>query len=288
MRQLSFRSRCARGPAVFRSRPACRALRALAFAVVLSASAGFAGCIPPQSSHLLAGQKYTTGQERYDTFFSSVAELRARTENLEGERPLRAKVAVAVGLPDSAKLQDTIDAAKAKSSDLKKDGGRFYVVVATEPKLILKKGAEESKEATEFASAVEAAIKGGIQRSNELEAIAKEAAELEGGVETLEKELEATFPEPAKRDEVKVELAASKEILERAKLKAGTESGQALRFVVLLASAVDSGAAELLAMEASQKKVEPAKPPPRWRGKPGAVGAAKPAGKPKPKQDFDP
>ncbi len=261
-------------------------IRPLALAIVVFAAAGFTGCLPQQSSHLLAGQKYTTGQERYDTFFSSVAELRARTENLEGERPLRAKVATAVGLPDSAKLQDTIDAAKAKSADLKKDGGRFYVVVATEPKLIMKKGAEESKEATEFAGAVEGAIKAGIQRSNELEAIAKEAAELESGVETLEKELEATFPDLSKRDEVKVELAASKEILERAKLKAGTESGQALRFVVLLASAVDSGAAELLAMEASQKKPEP--PKPRWRGKPGPVGAAKPAGKPKPKQDFDP
>lgn len=263
-------------------------IRPLALAMVMSAAAGFVGCIPPQSSHLLAGQKYSTGQERYDAFFSSVAEIRARTENLEGERPLRAKVATAVGLPDSAKLQETIDAAKAKSADLKKDGGRFYVVVATEPKLILKTGSEDGKAATEFASAVEGAIKAGIQRSNELEAIAKEAAELESGVEPLEKELETAFPDLSQRDEVKVELAASKEILERAKLKAGTESGQALRFVVLLASAVDSGAAELLAMEASQKKAEPPKPQPRWRGKPGAVGAAKPAGKPKPKQDFDP
>jgi outer membrane murein-binding lipoprotein Lpp len=253
------------------------------FAVALSL-ATFAGCLPPQKSQLLEGQKYTSGQERYDGFFSSVAELRARTENLEGERPLRAKVAVAVGLTDSAKLTETIDAAKAKSADLKKDGGRFYVVVATEPKLILKKGAEESKDATDFAAAVDAAIKAGIQRSNELESIAKEAADLEQGIEGLEKELDSTFPEAAKRDEVKVELDASREILERAKLKAGTESGQALRFVVLLASAVDSGAAELLAMEASQKQKEDP-PKPKWKGR--AVGAGKPA-KPKPKQDFDP
>lgn len=260
-------------------------IRPLVVVAALGISAAVSGCIAQQKSHLLQGQKYTTGQERYDTFFSSVAELRARTENLEGERPLRSKVAAAVGLPDSAKLTETIDAAKAKSSDLKKDGGRFYVVVATEPKLILKKGAEENKDASEFATAVEGAIKAGIQRSNELETIAKEAAELEGGIPTLEQELESTFPDTTKRDEVRVELNASKEILERAKLKAGTESGQALRFVVLLASAVDSGAAELLAMEASQTKKEEPKPP-RWRGRPGAA-VGKPA-KPKPKQDFDP
>ena len=240
------------------------------------------GCVGAQKSFLLEGQQYSSGQERYDTFFASVAELRSRTENLEGERPLRAKVATAVGLTDSAKLSETIEAAKARSADLKKDGGRFYVVVATEPKLIVKKGSEENKEATEFAKAVESAIKAGIQRSNELEAIAKEAADLEANVATLEGEVDTTFTEAAARDQVKVELAASKEILERAKLKAGTESGQALRFVVLLASAVDSGAAELLAMEASQTKQKDP-PKPKWKGKPG-----KPAGKPKPKQDFDP
>jgi hypothetical protein len=254
-------------------------IHAAALAFVL---AGATGCVGAQKSQLLEGQKYSSGQERYDTFFASVAELRARTENLEGERPLRAKVAVAVGLTDSAKLTEVIEAAKARSADLKKDGGRFYVVVATEPKLIMKKGAEENKDAAEFASAVESAIKAGIQRSNELEAIAREAAELEVNVTGLEGDAETTFTDASVRDQVKVELTASKEILERAKLKAGTESGQALRFVVLLASAVDSGAAELLAMEASQsKEKEPAKP--KWKGKPG-----KPAGKPKPKQDFDP
>jgi len=253
--------------------------RALA---VIALVVSHAACLPPQKSQLLEGQKYTSGQEKYDTFFASVAEIRARTENLEGERPLRSKVALAVGLTDSAKLTETIEAAKERSNELKKDGGRFYVVVATEPKLILKKGSEENKNATEFASAVEGAIKAGIQRSNELETIAKEAADLEQALPGLEQDVETSFPDAAQRDQVKVELDASKEILELAKLRAGTESGQALRFVVLLASAVDSGAAELLAMEASQKKKEDP-PKPKWAGKPG-----KPAGKPKPKQDFDP
>lgn len=263
-------------------------MRKLTFAAatIVAALTLSTGCLPPQKSQLLEGQKYSSGQERYDSFFSSVAEIRARTENLEGERPLRSKVALAVGLTDSAKLTETIDAAKARSTELKKDGGRFYVVVATEPKLILKKGSEENKDATEFASAVEAAIKAGIQRSNELEVIAKEAADLESNIGVLEQDVENAFQDRAVRDQVKVELTASKEILERAKLKAGTESGQALRFVVLLASAVDSGAAELLAMEASQKKEKEPPAKPKWKGKP--VSGGKPAGKPKPKQDFDP
>jgi hypothetical protein len=256
---------------------------------VLAAS----GCVTTSTSHLENGQAYKSGQERYDTFFGSVAEVRSRTENLDGERPLRLKVASAIGLPESAKLDETIEGAKARSTELKKDGGRFYVVVATEPKLILKKGSEENKEAAEFATAVEGAIKGGIQRSNELEGLAKEAAELERTLPDLSRDLDSTFEDPTTRDQVRIELDAAKEILQTAKLKAGTESGQALRFVVLLASAVDSGAAELLAMEASQKKeIEKAKPPPKWRGKPPAnygkpAAGAKPP-KAKPKQDFDP
>ncbi len=249
---------------------------------LLALALGLGACVPTQKSHLLQGESYQSGQERYDGFFSSVGQLRTRTDELDGAQPLRAKVAVAVGLPETAKLDETIEAARARSNELKKDGGRFYVVVATEPKLIVKKGSEENKNAAAFASAVEGAIKGGIQRSNEIEALAKEAAELAQGIPSLEQEVEATFTDGSTRDQVKLELGAAKEILEKAKLKAGTESGQALRFVVLLASAVDSGAAELLALETSAKKEE--KPKPKWKGKPGT---GKP-GKPKPKQDFDP
>jgi hypothetical protein len=236
------------------------------------------------ASRLKNGESYTSGQEKYDAFFASVSDVRGRAEKAEAEAELRKKVAEAVGLPASAKLEDTIDAAKTKSNELKKDGGRFFVVVAAEPKLIVKKGTEENKEAATFAQTIEDAIKEGIKRGDELDALAREAAGLEETLVGLEKEFETTtFSDDTTKDQVKLELDASKELLEKARLRAGSESGQALRFVVLLASAVDSGAAaELLAMEAGMTKEKPKPKPFRGGGRPG-----KPV-KPKPKNDFDP
>ncbi|NUP07027.1 MAG: hypothetical protein HOW73_13315 [Polyangiaceae bacterium] len=240
------------------------------------------GCWWNQStSHLAKGEEYKSGQEKYDTFFASVTELRGKTNDAKGESDLRKQVAEAVGLPASAKLEDTLDAAKTRSNELKKDGGRFFVVVAPEPKLIVKKGVEENKDATAFAKTIEDAIKQGIQRGDELDGLAREAANLEETLSSLEKELDASFADTSTKDQVKLELDAARELLENSRLRAGSESGQALRFVVLLASAVDSGAAaELLAMEAGGSTKKPAKPIPR--GKPG-----KPV-KPRPKNDFDP
>jgi hypothetical protein len=133
-----------------------RSLSALVFAAALAA----AGCFGTSPSHLAKGEAYSSGSEKYDTFFVSVSELSTRAQGASGESDLRKQVAEAVGLSSTAKLEDTIDAAKARSNDYKKDGGKFFVVVAAEPKLIMKKGSEESKEAAAFAKAIEDAIKG--------------------------------------------------------------------------------------------------------------------------------
>lgn len=260
-----------------------RLLRTALLTLTIALPSAGCGLFGEQSSYLLKGEKYSTGQEKYDSFFTSVTELNGKIDQAQGEDPLRKKVAEAVGIPADSKLEDTIDAAKSRSIELKKDGGRFFVVVAAEPKLIVKKGAEENKEATAFAQTIEDAIKQGIKRGDELDALAREASNLEGTLATLEQEVDATFTDSSQRDQVKLELDASKEMLERSRLRAGNESGRALRFVVLLASAVDSGAAaELLAMEAGAN-TKPAKP----KGKPGGKPGGKPA-KPKPKNDFDP
>lgn len=258
-------------------------LRVLSLVIAMMGAAS-SGCLGQTSSHLMAGEAYTSGEEKYDTFFTAVADLRKRADDAQGEKPLREKVAEAVGLTSSAKLEDIIDAAKSRSNELKKDGGRFFVIVAPEPKLILKKGGEENKDAAAFAKTIEDAIKQGISRGDDLDGLAREASTLELTLETLVSELDSTFKDSSKKSQVKIELDASKELLERSRLRAGNESGRALRFVVLLASAVDSGAAaELLAMEAGgSAKTKPAKPT-----RPVGTGNGKPYKPTKPKDGFD-
>ena len=235
------------------------------------------GCLPTAtSSHLANGEQVTTGAEQFDTFFASVGDVKKKADAAEGESELRKKVATALGLEERAKTNETLDAAKSRASDLKKDGSKLYVVLDPEAKLVIRAGAEEKAEAKQFVEAVGGAITEGLKRADELTAFAREVEALEASVPTLEGALEASFPEQAKRDE-------------KARLKGESESGRALRFSVMLAGAVDSGAAaELLAMQASKGSEKPPK-------KGGYKGGAKAGGggggkvvKAKPKQDFDP
>ncbi|MBL8740734.1 MAG: hypothetical protein JNK04_06565 [Myxococcales bacterium] len=259
-----------------------RAAAGAMLALALGASTGCVGAAA--SSKLKLGEPVTSGEERYDSFFQSVTDVKLRADDAKGEDPMRKKVAVAAGLKESAKLDETLEAAKSKSAALKKDGGQFFVVVAPQPKLIVKKGAEENKDSAAFAQAIEEAIRQGIDKSEELQGIVQNAASLEEALPGLEEDVDKAFTDAAKRDQVKVELAAAKELLESAKHRAGYESGRSLRFVVLLASAVDSGAAaELLAISAGGAAKAPK---PVFKGK--WQGGGKGKGKGKPKNDFDP
>ncbi len=251
------------------------------FALTVSANTG---CLTnAATSELKLGKAVSSGEERYDSFFQSVTDVKTRADDAKGEDPMRKKVAVAAGLKESAKLDETLEAAKSKSAALKKDGGQFFVVVAAQPKLIVKKGSEENKDSAAFAQAIEEAIRQGIDKSEELQGIVQNAVSLEEALPGLEEDVDKSFADSSKRDQVKVELAAAKELLENAKYRAGYESGRSLRFVVLLASAVDSGAAaELLALSAGGAAKAPK---PVFKGK--WQGGGKGKGK-KPKNDFDP
>lgn len=262
-----------------------RLVKPFLVAALLTLASMSAGCVATTAtSELKLGKSVNSGEERYDSFFQSVTDVKSRADDARGEDPMRKKVAVAAGLKESAKLDETLEAAKAKSAALKKDGGQFFVVVAAQPKLIVKKGAEENKDSAAFAQAVEEAIRQGIDKSEELQGIVQNAASLEEALPGLEEDVDKAFSDSGKRDQVKVELAAAKELLENAKYRAGYESGRSLRFVVLLASAVDSGAAaELLAISAGGAAKAPK---PAFKGK--WQGGGKGKGKGKPKNDFDP
>lgn len=257
----------------------------LGAALVAGSLTGCAGTTG--SSRLARGENYTSGQERYDSFFQSVSDLKFRADNAQGDSELRKKLAKAVGLGEGAKRDEAIEAARTKSEALKKDGGKFFVVVAPQPKLIVKKGTDEAKGTEDFAKAVEELIKQGIARSDELDGMAREASALEDALGPLKSEVAQSFSDSSTREQVELELEAAKSLIDASRLRAEGESGRALRFVVLLASAVDSGAAaELLAMEAGAAAKNPKTPKGKWTGKAGGGGSGKPAGKKK--NDFDP
>jgi hypothetical protein len=260
--------------------------RGAIFSALVACGLGLAtaGCLPTTpTSHVANGESFTTGQEKYDSFFASVAEAKKKADSSEGEQPLRKKVATALGLDENAKTTETLDAAKSRASDLKKDGAKFYVVLDTEAKLVVKAGGEDKADTKAFVEAVGDAMKEGVTSADELTAFAHDVEGLEAQLPSLEGDLATTFPEQHQQADVKLELDAAKQVLEKARLKAESESGRALRFSVMLAGAVDSGAAgELLAMAASKGNEKPKK-----AVRSGGKGGGKVV-KAKPKQDFDP
>ena len=254
---------------------------------ILLASAALAGCLGavPGKSRIASGDTYSSGDQKFDDFFTDVSNIRYRSDEANGDKTLREKIAKSVGIDGDSPRDETIAKARAKSDDLKKNGGKFFVVVAPQPKLVLKNGAEENPNAAAFAKTVEDVIREGIETSENLDGLSKEAHELEKKIDGLKDSL-SSF-EGEKRVEVERELDGAAEVLQKARLRAEGEAGRALRFVVLLASAVDSGAAaELLAIQVDTTSKQPK---PKWAGKAvgGAGGKAKPATVKK-KPVFDP
>jgi hypothetical protein len=244
-------------------------------------------CVPSSGakSRMASGDSYLSGEQKFDEFFTDVSNLRFRADETNGDKTLREKVSKSVGLEAGGSRDETIAKARARSEELKKGGGKFFVVLAPQPQLVLKNGAETNKDAASFAKTIEEVIREGIDLAENLDRLSKDAQDLEKRAADLKDSL-SSF-EGEKRAEVERELEGSVEVLQRSRLRAEGEAGRALRYVVLLASAVDSGAAaELLALQVDNAAKQP-KAQPKWVGKAGA-GGGKPKGGGKKKPVFDP
>jgi hypothetical protein len=247
-----------------------------------------AACAPaPHVSQFRIEEPVVTGDPKYDELFARAGSLRTRVEAELANGAGRRRLLDALSLEKNATVEAVLEGARGRCEKLKSEGSRLLVVLVPAPKLIVRKGEAENPDATEFAAAVEDAIRKSIQRGDALDALAREIGTLESEFEPAADGVKGTFVDEVQRDRVALEVDEARRGLERLRLRTAAASGATFRFAVLLAGAVDGGAAaELLAMEAS-----PTKRPPKWKLGTGAPMLGKPAApaKPaKPKQDFDP
>jgi hypothetical protein len=166
-------------------------------------------------------------------------------------------------------------------------------VLVPEPKLVHKLDGRRQTAAA-LMNGLENALREGISRARQFEAIAREIDALESTLGALEGETGSSFDDVELRANVDRELEAARVLLGEARLRADAESGRALRFVLGLAGAVDTGSAEKLASSDAPPAAAPAKKPGGklgvrpGGGKPGGAAPAKPAKPKKPADDFDP
>ena len=252
------------------------------------------GCFAPTltvQTKIGQGESFASGEAKFDAFFEEVLDARTKASNIDGESPLRQRLAEGLGLAPNAASDQMISTAKERADAFKTSGGSLYVQMLPEAKLFTREGKDK---VGSLPKAVEETVKLGVEKSDELNGLGNQIRQIEAKLDDLKHEAETAFPDPKKRAEVLRELDAAQEVLEKARLRAFAESGRALAFVVAVVRAVDTGGAALVAeAEAGKPKPKPAgtaKPAGAGTGKP-AAGTGKPAGgtaKPKHKEDFDP
>jgi len=216
----------------------------LRLAVVVAAIAA-AGCTLP-GAHVAQGYAYTTGNAKFDEFFSAVKAARADgIAAPNDEQAARAGLYKALGLDAKAAPSKALDEATARAKKLRDKGVLLHLEIAPDPKLIVAKGRSDPGADGEMLKAVEAAARSSLELRKRLEAVSARTADLEKKRVELRAQTDDAFPSEslAKRDEIKDELEAAKGVLAGAGDSASRAAGSASRFVVDLVQAVETGAA---------------------------------------------
>ncbi|WP_061612254.1 hypothetical protein [Sorangium cellulosum] len=275
---------------------ACR-LRAAALALLLvAAHAPLLAACAAQPSQIEQGRALRTGKQPYDELFEATREV--REESMKAEelaRAAHADLARAVGLDPRSTDDAVLEAARARTAELRASGVLFRVELVPEARLVSARGGRSlDADDRKLVEAIEASLKSSVATSRQLGELSRRAAELEKRRASLATgSAEALAGDPRRR-EVKRELEAAERVLAEASAVAERHAGRASKLALDLVLAIDAGAAP--ARRGATRRQPPrqpagsAKAPPR-RGS-SAGDTPKPPKPPPPPahggDDFDP
>lgn len=243
-----------------------------ALSVVLAAT--LVACAPsPATTRIERGEKVTTGDEAFDSFFRDVAEVKAEaekagTEAADAEKPL----SDATG--SQGKGTSSADVVRAEAKKLQMSGTLLHLDLVPEAKLTSSAKPEGASE--KILSAAEQAAKGSVAVARRVSELLVRVGDLERRRADLVEKAKTSFTDADKRKAVSLELVAAANVLEAVRQTGEKHAGKASRLAIDLAVALETGAGSGAAGK---------KPPVKGGGKPGGTGVTAPA---KPKgDDFD-
>jgi hypothetical protein len=280
---------------------------------LLSASLllALAACARPVA-HVAQGEAVTTGQNSFDDFFLAVREVRAEAlAAANDEEGSHGVLYTTLGLGGDAKALAAIDESGKRAKKLVDKGVLVHLDVAPSARLITARGKTPlDADGEALLRAWEGSARASLEMRKRFVTVAARAAELEKRRADLKNEVPTAFGDAGKRDAVLLELDAAKDVLASAQDKATSAAGAAARFVVDLAQAVETGAADVKPVKGKKPvfTVQPVSPPPAAvaaapakpaapaapAAKPAAPKPAAPAAAPPPKKkakggdDFEP
>lgn len=249
-------------------------LFALASLLALAAPA----CAKPVA-HVAQGEAVTTGQPSFDDFFLAVREVRAEAlAAANDEEGAHGVLLQTLGLGSDARSLAAIEESGKRAKKLVDKGVLVHLDVAPNARLITARGkAPLDADGEALLRAWEGSARASLEMRKRFVAVAARAAELEKRRGDLHGEVIKSFGDAGKRDAVLLELDAAQGVLAQAQEKATSAAGAAARFVVDLAQAVETGAADVKPVKGKKPvfTVQPVSPP-------AAVAAAAPPAKPPP------
>ncbi|WP_170319442.1 hypothetical protein [Polyangium spumosum] len=256
--------------------------RGIAASVVVAASLStLAGC-GPSLSQIEQGKAITTKEPTLDEFLKSVVALRGEVDRAEGDRKAaRAELVKALGLAETADASEALEAATKKAKALDEAGTALHLELTPDAKLLVlvQKRGKKTEDPEALAKAVEASVKASLD-------VARRMGELEQRARFLDtKRTELSTTPAAKSGDAARELEGARIVLADLRARATSEAGLASSFVVGLAMALETGAAETALAKFTGKSTRP-----RYGGGGGGAAPAggSPAPKPKPSDDFEP
>jgi len=251
------------------------------------------GCVTP-ITHIARGEPFSTGDPKYDEFFSAVRKLRAEALEAEvDEQATRSPLVKALGLEDKATAGAAVSEAELRAKKLGEAGVLLHLEITPDAKLFTQqRKTPPNAESKALLEAIEKSAKDALALSKRLGAIEARSNELEKMRAELREKANTTFraDTEARRGEILNELDSSRDVLAESAETGRSYAALSSKFVIDLARAVETGA------KVSGAGAAPTKPPPKksWSGggrRPSGGAPSKPAAppkKPKPSDDFEP
>lgn len=214
-------------------------LKHLAACVFVAFTAACSGAA--SSSHVAAGETFSTGNADYDAFFRDVVDVRSQAEkasaDLEGiSKPLRD--ALRIEATPSAPLPQEVVRTEAKKLQL--DGTLLHLDLIPEVKVVVS-GKTDADDQKLFTS-IEQTAKASVAMSRKTSELVARIHDLEKRRAELSDSVDKSFTDPSKREEVKRELKAAATILTDARSLGDRHGGAAARLALDLALAMETGA----------------------------------------------
>jgi hypothetical protein len=249
----------------------------------LALAIGLAACAAPTATtRVERGEKVSTGDEAFDTFFREVAEVKNDADKAGADATAAAKpLSDAIGPANKGTPPPEVVRAEAKK--LQMGGTLLHLELVPEAKLVT--SAKPDAPSEEILTAAEQAAKSSLVVARRAAEILVRVADLERRRADLLEKSKTTFTDSAKQKDVSLELVAAASVLEAARQAGEKHAGSASRLALELAVALETGAGS-----GAVAKKPPGKPGTRPAGtgtgtRPAGTGTGSPA---KPKgDDFD-